>query len=162
MGLLPAWIQISLRILAVWSGSMLFAISFSTCYRVVSEQHEYWSDCADAQAGLDQCWSQTHYIGFVMTRHNYNLRMYIHVVFLLSRFGRSAYKQPARNTFQDESMDSGACVIFFFISFSLHRNLLYVHVYKSVIIIPTQCCSYKYVHVTVKETCPSINNVRKR
>jgi hypothetical protein len=30
----PAWIQTSMRIHAVWSGSMLFAISFSTCYRV--------------------------------------------------------------------------------------------------------------------------------
>jgi hypothetical protein len=34
MGLRPAWIQTSLRIRAVWSGSMLFAISFSTCYRI--------------------------------------------------------------------------------------------------------------------------------
>jgi hypothetical protein len=33
-----------------------------------SEQHGSWSDCADAQAGLDPCWSQTHYVGFVMTR----------------------------------------------------------------------------------------------
>jgi hypothetical protein len=33
MRLRPAWIQTSLRIRAVWSGSMLFAISFSTCYR---------------------------------------------------------------------------------------------------------------------------------
>jgi hypothetical protein len=30
----PAWIQTSLRIPAVWSGSMLFAISFFTCYMV--------------------------------------------------------------------------------------------------------------------------------
>jgi hypothetical protein len=30
----PAWIQTSLRVRAVWSGSMLFAISFSTCNRV--------------------------------------------------------------------------------------------------------------------------------
>jgi hypothetical protein len=30
----PAWIQTSLRIRAVWSGSMLFAVSFSTCIRV--------------------------------------------------------------------------------------------------------------------------------
>jgi hypothetical protein len=35
---------------------------------LVSEQHGSWSDCADAQAGLDPCWSQTHYVGFVMTR----------------------------------------------------------------------------------------------
>jgi hypothetical protein len=27
----------------------------------------------DAQAGLDPCWSQTHYVGFVMTRLNYQL-----------------------------------------------------------------------------------------
>jgi hypothetical protein len=35
---------------------------------LVSEQHGSWSDCADAQAGLDPCWLQTHYVGFVMTR----------------------------------------------------------------------------------------------
>jgi hypothetical protein len=34
----------------------------------VSEQHESWSDCVDAQAGLDPCWSQTHYVGFVVAR----------------------------------------------------------------------------------------------
>jgi hypothetical protein len=33
-----------------------------------SEQHGSWSDCTDAQAGLDPCWSQSHYVGFVMTR----------------------------------------------------------------------------------------------
>jgi hypothetical protein len=51
MGSRPAWIQISLRIRAVWSVSMLFAISFSTCYRVC----KWW-------------WPQTHYVGFVMAR----------------------------------------------------------------------------------------------
>jgi hypothetical protein len=30
----PAWIQTSLRFCAVWSGSILFAINLSTCYRV--------------------------------------------------------------------------------------------------------------------------------
>jgi hypothetical protein len=34
MGLRPTWIQTSLRVRAVWSGSMLSAINFSTCYRV--------------------------------------------------------------------------------------------------------------------------------
>jgi hypothetical protein len=34
MRLRPAWIQPSLRVRAVLSGSMLFAISVSTCYRV--------------------------------------------------------------------------------------------------------------------------------
>jgi hypothetical protein len=34
MGLRPACIQTSLRICPVWSGSMLFAISFYTCNRV--------------------------------------------------------------------------------------------------------------------------------
>jgi hypothetical protein len=29
---------------ATWSGSMMFAISFTTCYRVVSEQNGSWSD----------------------------------------------------------------------------------------------------------------------
>jgi hypothetical protein len=32
-----------------------------------SEQHESWSDCTDALAGLDPCWSQTHYDDFVVT-----------------------------------------------------------------------------------------------
>jgi hypothetical protein len=44
MGLRPAWTQTSLRIRAVWSGSMLFATSRETD----SEQHGSWSDCADA------------------------------------------------------------------------------------------------------------------
>jgi hypothetical protein len=34
MGSRPAWIKTSLCISAVWSGSMLFAISLSTCYSV--------------------------------------------------------------------------------------------------------------------------------
>jgi hypothetical protein len=38
MGLRPAWFQTSLRIRT------------------------------DAQAGLDPCWSQTHYVGFVMAQ----------------------------------------------------------------------------------------------
>jgi hypothetical protein len=28
---------------------------------------------ADAQSGLDPCWSQTHYVGFVMARLNYEI-----------------------------------------------------------------------------------------
>jgi hypothetical protein len=32
------------------------------------EHHGSWSDYADAQAGLDRCWSQSHYVGFVMAR----------------------------------------------------------------------------------------------
>jgi hypothetical protein len=36
-----------------------------------SEQNGSWSDCADAQAGLDPCWSRTHYDGFVVTRLKY-------------------------------------------------------------------------------------------
>jgi hypothetical protein len=62
MGLHPAWIQTSLHICAVWSGSMLFAISFPTCNRVCKRT------AMDAQAGLDPCWSQTHYVGFVVTQ----------------------------------------------------------------------------------------------
>jgi hypothetical protein len=33
-----------------------------------SEQHESWSDFADAQAGLDPCRLQMHYVGFVVAR----------------------------------------------------------------------------------------------
>jgi hypothetical protein len=60
--------QLSIRAVSVWSGSMLFAISLSTCNRLISKQHVSWSDCAAAQAGLDPCWSQTHFVGFVVTR----------------------------------------------------------------------------------------------
>jgi hypothetical protein len=35
---------------------------------LVSEQHGSLSDFADAQAGLDPCWLQTHFIGFVVTQ----------------------------------------------------------------------------------------------
>jgi hypothetical protein len=38
------------------------------CHTVCSEQHGSWSDCADAKAGLDPCWSQTNFVGFVMAR----------------------------------------------------------------------------------------------
>jgi hypothetical protein len=59
---------------AVWSGSMLFAISFSTCNRVGKRiVYGSWSDCATAQAGLDPCWSQTHYVGFVVTMLQWNV-----------------------------------------------------------------------------------------
>jgi hypothetical protein len=58
MGLWPAWIWIH-------------AVSYQFLYLLiefVSEQNGSWSDCMDAQAGLDPCWSQTHYVGFVMVR----------------------------------------------------------------------------------------------
>jgi hypothetical protein len=38
-----------------------------------SEQYGSWSDCTDGQADLKTCWSQTHYVGFVMTRLIYCL-----------------------------------------------------------------------------------------
>jgi hypothetical protein len=66
MRLRPAWIQTSLPISAVWLGSMLFAISYSICNRVCKRGS--WSDWVDAQAGLDPCWLQTYYVGFVMMR----------------------------------------------------------------------------------------------
>jgi hypothetical protein len=69
MGLRPTWIQtrLRMRIGAVWSGSMLFAYNSLTSRETDREQHGFWSDCGDAQADLDPCWSQTHYVGFVMT-----------------------------------------------------------------------------------------------
>jgi hypothetical protein len=54
---------------------MLFGISFSTCNRVGKQTA--WilirlRRCAGCvQAGLDPCWSQMHYVGFVMTRLNF-------------------------------------------------------------------------------------------
>jgi hypothetical protein len=78
MRLRPACIQTSLRVRAVWSGSMLFICcsltNSITNTETDSEQHGSWPDCADAQAGLDPCWLQTHYVGFVMTR-----LIYIHM-----------------------------------------------------------------------------------
>jgi hypothetical protein len=67
MCLQPAWIQTSLLIRAVWSGFMLVAISFPTCSNIVGQRLASWS-CVDVQAGLDPCWPQTHYVGFVMSR----------------------------------------------------------------------------------------------
>jgi hypothetical protein len=69
MRLRPAWIQTC-------------AFAQSDQYRCCSltnpiasretdiEQHGSWSDCMDAQTGLDPCCSQTHYVCFVMTRLN--------------------------------------------------------------------------------------------
>jgi hypothetical protein len=48
-----------------------------------SEQHGSWSDCTDAQAGLDPCWSQTHYVGFVMARLIYETISNTHVTTVL-------------------------------------------------------------------------------
>jgi hypothetical protein len=47
---------------------MLFAISFCTCNRVGKRTAWILIRLCDAQAGLDPCWSQTHYVGFVVTR----------------------------------------------------------------------------------------------
>jgi hypothetical protein len=73
MGLRQAWIQTSLRIRTVWSGSMLFAISVSTCYRVCKRTAWILIRLREAQAGLDPCWSQTHYVGFVIGRLIYSI-----------------------------------------------------------------------------------------
>jgi hypothetical protein len=65
----PAWFQTSLRISS----------------ETDSEQHGSWTDCADAQAGLDPCWSRTHYVGFVMTQlkfhwHNNDTKIYVNFI----------------------------------------------------------------------------------
>jgi hypothetical protein len=45
------------------------------------------ADCAVAQAGLDSCWSQTHYVGFVMTRLNYvSLHNYMQLYFIFFNY----------------------------------------------------------------------------
>jgi hypothetical protein len=59
----PAWASVQSDLGPCCSLSIsLLVIGF------VSEQHGSWSDYADAQAGLDPCWSKTHYVGFVVTR----------------------------------------------------------------------------------------------
>jgi hypothetical protein len=55
MGLRPAWIQNSLRIRAVWSGPCCALTNPITSRETDSEQHGSWSDCAEAQTGLDPC-----------------------------------------------------------------------------------------------------------
>jgi hypothetical protein len=70
MRLRPAWIQTSLRYRAVRSESMLFAITFSTCNRVCKRTP--W-----ILIRLHGCWSQTHYVGFVMTRLIYCCIFYL-------------------------------------------------------------------------------------
>jgi hypothetical protein len=52
---------------------------------LVSKQHGSWSDCADAQAGLDPCWLQTHYVGFVMAR----LKLYLDILRSVLKFDKS-------------------------------------------------------------------------
>jgi hypothetical protein len=68
-----AWIQTSLCIRAVWSGSMLFAINCSTCNRV--GKLAAWilirlRGCA-GWSGSMLVANQTHYVGFVMALLNY-------------------------------------------------------------------------------------------
>jgi hypothetical protein len=57
----PAYPHYLIRIHAV-------AISFSTCKKIGKQTTWSWSDCADAQACLDPCWSQTLYVDFAVTR----------------------------------------------------------------------------------------------
>jgi hypothetical protein len=45
----------------------------------VSKQHGSWSDCVDGQAGLDPCWSQIHYVGFVVKRLKWSLFTHLSV-----------------------------------------------------------------------------------
>jgi hypothetical protein len=70
VGLRPEWILTRLPIRTVWSGSMLFTYKPYTSRETDSKQHWSWSDCAEAQAGLDPCLSQTHCVGFLLTRFN--------------------------------------------------------------------------------------------
>jgi hypothetical protein len=68
----PAWIWTSLDLdqpEAKSDQDPCCSLSVSLLVKVLlSEQHGSWSDYADAQAGLDPCLSQTHYVGFVVTR----------------------------------------------------------------------------------------------
>ena len=49
-------------------------------YFVKSEQQSCWSDCADAQAGLRLCCSQTPKEGFLTLRPIYGLTFHCHVI----------------------------------------------------------------------------------
>jgi hypothetical protein len=62
MRLWPAWIQTSLRIRAVWSGFSCSLTNPITSSKTDSEQHGSWSDCAEAQAGLDPYAGRKHII----------------------------------------------------------------------------------------------------
>jgi hypothetical protein len=71
-----AWIQTSLLIHAVWSGSLTNPI---TSKEIDREQHGSWSDWADEQAGLDPFQLQTHYVGFVVTGLKYIFKIFIEI-----------------------------------------------------------------------------------
>jgi hypothetical protein len=60
-------IWLNLKWAAPWQNQHCVSVSL-VVIGLVSEQHGSWSDCADAQAGLDPFWSQTHYFDFVMVR----------------------------------------------------------------------------------------------
>jgi hypothetical protein len=63
----PAWIQTSLRIRAVWSGSMLFAISFYTCKRVGKQQHGCWIHAGRKRTMLVLSWCGSYIFDFSTT-----------------------------------------------------------------------------------------------
>jgi hypothetical protein len=76
-----------------------------------SEQHVSWSDCADAQAGLDPCWSQTHYVGFVVTRLiSFNHFSYSRI-FVWSRF---CHNVRTTCTFRARSLFWSCLFIYFY------------------------------------------------
>jgi hypothetical protein len=62
-----------------------------------SEQHGSLSDCADAQASLDPCWSQTHYVGFVVTRLKLSLEILSWDSAKKQTFSRQYYNSLSRN-----------------------------------------------------------------
>jgi hypothetical protein len=74
MRLRPAWIQTSLRSLL-----RIHAVRLQTLLQVEklianSMDPDDRSDCADVQVCLDPCWSQKHYVVFVVTRLIYSLK----------------------------------------------------------------------------------------
>jgi hypothetical protein len=80
---------------------MLFVISFSTCYRVC--KRTAWILIRlhmHMQAGLDPCWSQTQYVGFVMilsyillflTQHEQIYQAKLHPICFSTYFQRVAF-----------------------------------------------------------------------
>jgi hypothetical protein len=87
----PAWIQTSLCIRAVWPGSMLFVYKSKTSSETDSEQHGSWLDCADAQAGLDPCCSQTHSFSDFVFCMEVKMLLWLHFdTFMTNNFTLSA------------------------------------------------------------------------
>jgi hypothetical protein len=63
----------NISIISCYKHAFLFSVSnialkVNDHNKTITNMSHIMAKCADAQAGLDSCWSQTHDVGFVMAR----------------------------------------------------------------------------------------------